>query len=191
MRQAETVPASTRRPVGITDSFWCKFHVTGWDLCRIAFRWHLIYWVTLADFNLLWRLLSDSWIHRSVVWITHGMWVLCVLVIFTSVPGSDVGFFRAPGVWMTFIHSSVALQPFVGPWPLLQFHNLFYTDGRTPWTSDQPLARPLPKHRTTQTQNKRTQTSMSWVGFEPTIPVFKRAKTVHALDRFGDCDRHE
>jgi hypothetical protein len=24
-------------------------------------------------------------------------------------------------------HSSMALQPFVGPWPLLQFRNLFYT----------------------------------------------------------------
>jgi hypothetical protein len=24
---------------------------------------------------------------------------------------------------------------------------------------------------------------MSWVGFEPTIPVLQRAKTVHALDR--------
>jgi hypothetical protein len=24
---------------------------------------------------------------------------------------------------------------------------------------------------------------MTWVGFEPTIPVFERAKTVHALDR--------
>jgi hypothetical protein len=24
----------------------------------------------------------------------------------------------------------MALQPFVGPWPLLQFRNLFYTDGR-------------------------------------------------------------
>jgi hypothetical protein len=32
-------------------------------------------------------------------------------------------------------------------------------------------------------QNKRTQTSMPLVGFEPTIPVFERAKTVHALDR--------
>jgi hypothetical protein len=29
----------------------------------------------------------------------------------------------------------MALQPFVGPWHLLQFRNLFYTDGRTPWTS--------------------------------------------------------
>jgi hypothetical protein len=28
-----------------------------------------------------------------------------------------------------------------------------------------------------------TQTSMPRVGFEPTIPAFERAKTVHALDR--------
>jgi hypothetical protein len=34
-----------------------------------------------------------------------------------------------------------------------QFHDHF-TDGRTPWTSDQFIARPLPKHRTTQKQNK-------------------------------------
>jgi hypothetical protein len=34
-----------------------------------------------------------------------------------------------------------------------QFHDLF-TDDRTPWTIDQLVARPLPKHRTTQTQNK-------------------------------------
>jgi hypothetical protein len=59
----------------------------------------------------------------------------------------------------SFIHSSVALQPILGPWPLLQFHNLFYTVGRTSWTSYQPVARPLPTHRTTQTQT-HTQTSM-------------------------------
>jgi hypothetical protein len=33
-----------------------------------------------------------------------------------------------------------------------------YTIGRTPWTSDRPIARPLPKYRTAQTQNKRTYT---------------------------------
>jgi hypothetical protein len=38
------------------------------------------------------------------------------------------------------------------------------------------------QHRT-QPQNKCTQTSMLWVGFEPKIPAFERAKTVHALDR--------
>jgi hypothetical protein len=60
-----------------------------------------------------------------------------------------------------------------------------FTDGRTPWTGDQLVARPLPKHRTTQTQkNAHThQTYMPWVEFEPTIPASERAKTVHALDR--------
>jgi hypothetical protein len=38
----------------------------------------------------------------------------------------------------------------------------------------------------TQAQ-KHTETSIPWVGFEPTIPAFKRAKTVHALDS-GHCD---
>jgi hypothetical protein len=64
----------------------------------------------------------------------------------------------------------------------LQFPNPM-TVGKTPLTGDQPVARPLPTHRTTQTQNKRRQTSMPWVGLEPTIPVFERAKTVHDLDR--------
>jgi hypothetical protein len=48
----------------------------------------------------------------------------------------------------------VALLALTGPWPLLQFRIFFYTDGRTPWTSDKPVARPLPIHRTTQTENK-------------------------------------
>jgi hypothetical protein len=60
---------------------------------------------------------------------------------------------------------------------------ILYTIGRTPWTGDQPVARPLITHRTTQTQNKLTQASMPRVGFESTTPVFERAKTVHALDR--------
>jgi hypothetical protein len=60
---------------------------------------------------------------------------------------------------------------------------IFYTVGRTPWTGDQPVARPLPAQRTAQTENKRTQTSMPKVGFEPTIPVFEREKIVHASDR--------
>jgi hypothetical protein len=33
----------------------------------------------------------------------------------------------------------MALQPFVWPWPLFSFL-ILYTIGRTPWTSDQPIA---------------------------------------------------
>jgi hypothetical protein len=51
---------------------------------------------------------------------------------------------------------------------------ILYTVSRTPWKEDQPVARSLPVDRKTHTQNKRTQTSMPRVGFEPTIPVLKR-----------------
>jgi hypothetical protein len=47
---------------------------------------------------------------------------------------------------------------------------------------DQPVARPIPTHRTTQIQNKRTQTTMPQVGLESTIPSFDRAKTVYILE---------
>jgi hypothetical protein len=67
---------------------------------------------------------------------------------------------------------------------------ILYTAGRTPWTGDQPVARPLPTSRKTQIQNKRTQTSMSRVGFEPTIQAFEREKTVHALDRAATVIGH-
>jgi hypothetical protein len=84
--------------------------------------------------------------------------------------------------WLNYgyICLSMALQPFVG---LGRFYSflMFYTVGMTPWMGDQPVARPLPAHRTAQTQNKRTQTSIPQVGFEPTIPVFERAKTARSL----------
>jgi hypothetical protein len=78
------------------------------------------------------------------------------------------------------IHGSTVLLLDLGCF--FSFLNL-YRIGRTPWTGDQPVARPLPTHRTTQTENKRKQISMPSVGFAPTIPAFQRAKTVHALDR--------
>jgi hypothetical protein len=50
----------------------------------------------------------------------------------------------------------MALQPL---WALasFQFPDLF-TIGRTPWTGDQFVARPLPKHRTAQTQSEHIYT---------------------------------
>jgi hypothetical protein len=65
---------------------------------------------------------------------------------------------------------------------------ILYTVVRTPWMQDQPVARPLPTCWTTQTQNKRTQYRHQclWVGLEPTIPAFERAKTIHALDHVAN-----
>jgi hypothetical protein len=65
------------------------------------------------------------------------------------------------------------------PRPVLQFLN--HKVGRTPWARDQPASRPI-LHRKTQTWNKRRQTSMPQLGFQPTTPVFEQVKTVHALD---------
>jgi hypothetical protein len=56
-------------------------------------------------------------------------------------------------------------------WALADFSVFdLYTVGTTPWMGDQPVAKPLPIHRHPDR-------------FEPTIPAFERAKTVHALDR--------
>jgi hypothetical protein len=77
----------------------------------------------------------------------------------------------------------MALQCFCWILAVFFIFLIVYTVGRTPWTRDQPAASPLPTHRTAQTQNKRTETSMPWVGIEPTIPAFERAKTVHTLGR--------
>jgi hypothetical protein len=89
------------------------------------------------------------------------------------------------------VYLSVCLSthPSIHPWlysPLLGlgrfFSFLMYTQSVGLLGRGSHVARPLSTHRTTQIQNKRSQTSMSWVGFEPTIPAFELAKTVHALD---------
>jgi hypothetical protein len=83
-----------------------------------------------------------------------------------------------PSVYLS-VHPSIHLS--IHLWlssPLLDLGRFFsflflYTFGRTPSMGDHLVARPLPTHRTTQTQNKRTETSMPKVGFEPTIPAFE------------------
>jgi hypothetical protein len=57
---------------------------------------------------------------------------------------------------------------------------IIYTDGRAPWTSDQPVARLLPKHRTTQTQKKRTQRHQC---------LERDSNSMIAASEMGYCDR--
>jgi hypothetical protein len=82
----------------------------------------------------------------------------------------------------TIINLSMNVQPFVGPWPLFEFHNLFTQSvehlGR--WiSSSQGRYLHTGQHR----HRINTHISMPQVGFEPRILVFERTKTVHALDR--------
>jgi hypothetical protein len=51
---------------------------------------------------------------------------------------------------------------------------ILYTAGRTPWTGDQPVARPLPTQRTTQTENKRTQYRHPYLKWDSN-PRFQRS----------------
>jgi hypothetical protein len=60
---------------------------------------------------------------------------------------------------------------------------IIFTDGSTTWTSAQLVVRPLPKHRKHKYRINTYQTHMPCLEFEPTIPAFEPAKTVHALDR--------
>jgi hypothetical protein len=77
-----------------------------------------------------------------------------------------------------FIYLSIYLSIYGSTVLLLDFGRFFsflilYTVGRKAATYTQD---------STNTEYTHTQTSMPQVGFEPKIPVFERAKTVHALD---------
>jgi hypothetical protein len=67
---------------------------------------------------------------------------------------------------------------------------MLYTVGRTHWRSHQTVGRPLPAHRTAQTQNKRTQTSMRRLGFEPMTPASERRSRFMLRPR-GHYDRRQ
>jgi hypothetical protein len=81
-----------------------------------------------------------------------------------------------------YVYLSMALQTFVGPWPLFQFLDLFTQSvgllgrGISP---SQGRYLHTGKHK----QNKRTQTSMPQLRLETTTPMFERTKPVHAFDR--------
>jgi hypothetical protein len=66
-----------------------------------------------------------------------------------------------------------------------------FTDGRTPWTGDQLVARPLPEHRTTQTQNKhiRTRNINALCGIRIHDPVFRAREDSTCLTPLGYRDR--
>jgi hypothetical protein len=76
----------------------------------------------------------------------------------------------------------MSLQPSIGPRSRFQFLDLLRS-----WYDS--LARGISPsqsrylHAEQHKQNKYTQISTSQVGFESTIPVFERAKTVHTLHR--------
>jgi hypothetical protein len=89
-----------------------------------------------------------------------------------------------------YIFFSLTLQP---PWALASFFSfmIIFTDGRTTWASDQPVARSLPKHGTTQTQNEHLHTSNihALCGIQTHDPGFRVSEDSSYLRPLGYCDR--
>jgi hypothetical protein len=79
------------------------------------------------------------------------------------------------------------VQPFVGPWLLFQFLDSVYTVGRTSWTRDRPVARPLPNHRTTQTHTDIHTSS----GIQNHDPSVRASEDSSCLRTLGHCDRQK
>jgi hypothetical protein len=68
----------------------------------------------------------------------------------------------------------MAVHPSVGPWPLFQFLGPVHS------RQDSLNGGSARRKAAIYTQNKRIQTSLSWVGLKSTIPAFEqdRAATV-------------
>jgi hypothetical protein len=81
------------------------------------------------------------------------------------------------------IFFSVTLQSLkdLGRLTYRRFLWAIWTYGRTSWTSDQPVARPLPTQD--NTKERRGQTPMPLAGFEPTIPATNRPRPTHQTAR--------
>jgi hypothetical protein len=77
------------------------------------------------------------------------------------------------------------------PSPLIQFRNNYFTDSRAPWTGDQPVASPVPKHRTTHKQNKRIHTPNihALSGIRTHDPSVRASEDSSCLRPLGYCDR--
>jgi hypothetical protein len=85
---------------------------------------------------------------------------------------------------------SIALPAHSGPRPFIQFCNHI---SQTVGLLGRVISPPQSRYLNTEQHKYRIiayphQTSMPWVGFEPTIPASERAKTVHAEDLGHTCN---
>jgi hypothetical protein len=116
-----------------TDSKFCKicsFH----ELFEFLLLFQRVSSINLCITRFNWNDVSKA---KACVWNVYYAFLKFQFVVSESGPWFSKHCQQC--IHFSFIHSSMALQPFVGPWPLLHFH-------RTPWTCDQPVARPLPTH---------------------------------------------
>jgi hypothetical protein len=143
------------------------------------------------DFSVLFEFLFFCYLLQKrihfFVAIKHPRAIFHVKIYFVSNISTIIYMFIIRGFmwWMTrqhCVHIFFSQWPLQGPWTLLQFRNHIYPIGRTPWTSDKSVARPLPIHKT-----KRIHTSMPLRGFESTIQASEDSSCLRPR---GHCVRH-
>jgi hypothetical protein len=88
------------------------------------------------------------------------------------------------------IYLSMALQSFVVSWPLFRFLNPTHICSDS-LDADQPVARPLPTHRTTQTQQTRRIHIHVLSGIWTHHPSVRASEDCSCLGLRGHCDRHK
>jgi hypothetical protein len=81
-------------------------------------------------------------------------------------------------------------SPFLELGRFFSFVIFFHIVGETPWTGDQPVARPLPTHNTAQTQNKHNTDIHVSNGIRTHDPSVRVGEDCSCLRLCGHCDRH-
>jgi hypothetical protein len=138
-------------------------------------------WITFNELKSIWRVKLSKWVTFSKYYTkTCSTWN-CETTWY---------WMKWAGRYNIFLFFTGSTAP-LGPGLCFQFHEHF-TDGRTPWTSHHLVARPLPKHRTTQTQNKHIHIpnihALCWIRTED--PSFQASEDSSCLRPLGYCDRH-
>jgi hypothetical protein len=124
---------------------------------KISLLYHPIWWlwfppwrnrrIKLTDHLTGWSRFHSSG-KESNRFIETSNWTKFSVLRLCSVGRKENNLYEA----LTYLFNPFLLYPTMSMF--FFFHFDHFTDGRTPWTSDQLVARPLSKHRTTQTQNK-------------------------------------
>jgi hypothetical protein len=87
-----------------------------------------------------------------------------------------------------YIYLSMAVQSFLLDLGRFFSFLILYTVGRTPWTGDQPVARPLPTHRTTQIEQTHRDIH-AFSGIRNHDPSVRASEESSCLRKRGHCDR--
>jgi hypothetical protein len=110
----------------------CCLHLPYSPHSNVAEQWPMVPTISMEGF-------VQNWGYQP--------WLACISMHYVVIHAGRI-------TWVTFFFNLSLPLWSIGL--IYQFLDHF-TDGRIPWTGDELVARPLPKHRTTQTQNKRTQ----------------------------------